>query len=295
MWNRFKKIGYALAVLIISAGIFLTFYADKDTQKDVLEVSLNLMGDKLMAMVPDGTENNKLVDLYENFKQKAIKGDVAPEQIENVAANILNVSNTEKTITSQQAEGVLRSALLVETTWKNSESRGEHQPKKSKPAKRSKPDEFKVAGNRVKTMFEFNERIHKTIEQNAEKQHELARQIHYQVKDGLNLVLDTRLRANMDEKAFSHLVVELEELEQEELLEWSETLSEELARASEEMQEELEALQESLEEIKEEHIINALESLKSLEYLEHIPIINADSIRKEVEKSLREAGISPQQ
>ena len=59
---------------------------------------------------------------------------------------------------------------------------------------------------------------------------------------------------------------------------------------------ELAALQESLDELQEHRsfdIYKELESLKSLEHLRHIPVMHPDSIRKVVEKSLREAGIRP--
>jgi len=89
MRERFRKIGFVLAALVISVAIYLTFYAEEEVKQNVLEYSLDLMGEKLLALVPDGTEKNKLNELYQSFKERATKGNVAPQQIESMAANIL--------------------------------------------------------------------------------------------------------------------------------------------------------------------------------------------------------------
>ncbi len=295
MWEVFRKIRFFLLVLIISAGIYLVFFAEKEVRQDVFEYSLNLMGNKLFAMVPDGVGKNKLIELYDGFKQKAKQGNVASVQIENVAASILNVSNTETSLTPQQAEGVLRSAMMTPSPRISSVPHKAHKPKgPPQPTIPLKSERLEALGERVKTMFEFNEQMHNAMKKQALKHREMASQIHYQVRDGLSLALDAGLRAHMDEKEFKNLAKEIMYLEREQLLEWRENLSEELEREMKEKKGELEALDESLEELKKQQNYEALEeleSLKSLEHLEYIPIINADSIRNLVEKSLREAGI----
>jgi hypothetical protein len=297
MWEVFRKIRFFLLVLIISAGIYLVFFAEKEVRQDVLEYSLNLMGNKLLAMVPDGVGKNKLTELYEGFKQKAKQGDVAPVQIENIAASILNVSNTETSLTPQQAEGVLRSAMMAPLPRISAAPHKAHKP--MGPPQRAislESERWEALGERVKTMFEFNEHIHNAMKKHALKHREMASQIHFQVRDGLSLALDAGLRAHMNEKEFKNLAKEIKYLEREQLLEWRENLSEELEREMKEMKGELEALDESLKELKKQQNFEALEeleSLKSLEHLEYIPVINADSIRKLVEKNLREADIHP--
>ena len=297
MWKLLRIIGFVLAVLIVSTGLYIIFYAERGIQQDVLEFSLNLMGEKLLAMVPEGSAREKLSELYDDFKQRAINGLVEPEQVETVAANILNVSNAEESITPQQAEGILRSGMMAPKSSSSAIAQVEPTPEApTKAPEHPQPERWEIAGERVKIMFKFNERMQETLKEHAAKTTEMAGQMHYQAKDGLNLVVDTRLKTIMDEKEFINLAKEFEHLEQEELLAWRENLSEELAKEQEEMKVELEALQESLEELKSQHISEALEQLeflKSLEHLEYIPVINADSIRKVIEQSLREAGIHP--
>ncbi len=294
MRERFRKIGFVLAALVISAAVYLTFYAEEEVKQNVLEYSLDLMGEKLLALVPDGTEKNKLNELYQSFKERATKGNVAPQQIESMAANILNTSNAETELTPQQAEGILRSAMLAPTPISELPSIELGSDETPQIANVPEPERLHIVGNRVKTMFELNEKVYVAIKINALKHHEKARQIHYRVKDGLNIVMDLNLRPHLDEEEFKNLAEQLKTLEQERVLKWEKDLSVELEKEMAETKKELAALQESLDELQEQksfEILKKLESLKSLEHLKHIPVIDPDSIRKVVEKSLREAGI----
>ncbi len=295
MWEAFRKIGFFLAVLIISAGIYFVFYADEDVQQDVLEYSLNLMGDKLLAMVPEGSEKIKLTQLYNGFKERAIQGNVAPEQIEHVAANILNVSNSETSLTPQQAEGIFRAAMIAPRLEISILPRNTDSPKGPPPQKRfPRSKSMEILGGRLITMFEFNEHIHIAMKEHEVKRRQISRQIRYHVQNGLKLKLDSNLKEQMELKEFRNLAKELRHLEQEQLLDWRENLEEELEREMAGVKVELEALQESLDMLKEKHIFEALEgleALKSLKHLQQVPAIDPDSIRKVVEKSLREAGI----
>lgn len=291
MWENFRKIGLVLAALILSVAVYLTFYAEEEVKQNVLEYSLDLMGEKLLALVPDGKEKNRLTELYQGFKERALKGNVAPQQIETLAANILNTSNAETALTPQQAEGIFRSALMAPTP-KFSESpyielgSDEH----PQPARAPTPERLQFVGKRVKTIFELNEKVFVVIK----KHHETARQIHYRVKNGLRIVLDVNLRSHLDKEEFKNLVAQLRDLEKERVLKWEKDLSVELEKEMVETKKELAGLKNFLEELQEQRsfeILKELESLQSLEHLKHIPIIDADSIRIMVERSLREAGI----
>ena len=287
MWDSFRKIGFVLAAIVISVAIYLTFYAEEEVKQSVLEYSLDLMGEKLLALVPDGTEKNKLTELYQDFKERATKGNVAPQQIESMAANILNTSNTETELTPQQAEGILRSAMLAPTPISELPFIELGSGETPQLASLSKPERLQFVGKRVKTMFELNEKIYIVIKKNRVKYHEKARQIHYRVKDGLNIIIDLNLRSHLEEEEFKNLAEQLKALEQDRVLKWEKDLSVALEK-------EMAALQNFLDELKEQksfEILKELESLKSLEHLKHIPVIDPDSIRKVVEKSLREAGI----
>jgi len=78
MVDAFKRIGFFLATIIITAGIVWLVFLDKDSQKDVLDYSLNLLGKKLLAMVPDDEEKAQVQKVYDDFVTQAKQQEVAP-------------------------------------------------------------------------------------------------------------------------------------------------------------------------------------------------------------------------
>ena len=58
MWKAFKNMWILLLVLIVSTGIYWLVYMDKESKGDALEYALLLLGNDLMAKVPDTPEKN---------------------------------------------------------------------------------------------------------------------------------------------------------------------------------------------------------------------------------------------
>lgn len=337
MGKILRNMGLFLIVIIITAIVFFIVVKNKQVKRDVLEYSLDLLGTKLFSMVPEGADKKALEEKYNAFMQKAVKREVSPEQIEVVAANILNVSNIDTTLTPQQAEAVL--SISLETPLQIEieggewiESRAEKAPTASVavpaiPKKRIKYEKWESLGKRISSMYEFNENMQTLIRENIARHRELHRQMQYRFDTGLKLALDTNLRNKLEQREYKRLARELRQLEKEKMLDWRENFAEEMKQQMEQMRKELSSLKElrKLHKLKELQKLEALEalesleslealrtipislkglhgleslkvleSLKSLEALKNIPVIDADSIRKVVEESLKEAGIEPQ-
>jgi hypothetical protein len=286
------------AVLITSAGVYYVFYAEKEVQRNVLESALDLMGNKLIAMVPDGAEKDKISELYADLKQKTLQDNVAPERLEYIAANILNASNSQTSLTAQEAEQVISFKMIAKrpkvVTGLHSEG---IEIKTPQEVRRHNPEDWEVLGKRVKTMFELNEHLNDATKRHAKIHRENVKRIHFRVRGGLTVALDTSFRAYMNKKEFVNLAKELTHLEERRLLDWQDNLSVHLEREIKVVRVEAVALRESIQKLKEYQIFEGMETLESLVGLEHLKQISAvdlDSIRKVVEERLREAGIRPQ-
>lgn len=295
MGNALKKIGFFLVVLIITAAIFWLVFLDKQSKQDVLEYSLSLLGDDLMAMVPEGEGKKPVQELYDRFLQKAKQGKVEPKQVEYVAANIMNLSNAETEITPEQAEAILQLSL---SSPERIERIGadKHETIIEEPYFSS--EERKSLGKRLKTLHEFNSDMKSYMKDYTAKQEKRQRQIHYRIEQDLKIAMDTDLKAEFDRKKFKRMAKELKQLEKEKILEWKENFAEELEQEMENLRRELESLKEltqlsQLEALKELESLESLKSLEQLEVLEFMPVIDADSIRAIVEQSLKAAGLDP--
>ncbi|NQT26782.1 hypothetical protein HQ585_15610 [candidate division KSB1 bacterium] len=305
MRERFRNIGFILIILISASGIIYFFSSEHEVQQNVLDFSLNLMGDKLFAMVPEGSGKDELNELYKGFKQRALDGIVPVEQVEIVAANVLNVSNTETELTSEQAKGILNTAVLPQIASASAQpSTGLRPPEpvlpevhKTQPHPEPvRPDSKKLEelGERMKTMFDFNEDMLATVFKDPAKRSDIVKQMRYQAQNGLKLVMDAEFKEHLHGKESEKTVKGFERMEQEDLLEWQENLAEEMAKQAEARMEEMKALHASLEEIGVNHVPGiqiGLDVLKSLEGFDYIPV-DIDSIIKAVEKDFRDANIS---
>lgn len=314
MWKALKNVGFFLVTIIITAAIFWLVFIDKESKQDVLEYSLGLLGEKLMAMVPDTPDKKPVEELYADFFEKAKKKEVVPEKIEHVAAMILNLSNVDTVITAKEAEAILKLSLAEPVrieqvdidTFKTAEIEKKAKTPQfvfvaspPKPPKGIPPEEWKNLGERIKSAYEFNIEAHKALKE----QHKKFRQPHiwmkYRVDDGLRIAIDANLKHQLDQKEYPRLQKEMRELEQERIIVWRKNFQEEMQKEMEHRRQELESLrylkeQEHLKALQGLEALKSLESLKNLEALQDIPVMNADSIRMIVEKSLKEAGVYQQ-
>ncbi len=102
-----KKSAIGLLVLVLSFGVFYLFQKDNSVKNDVLRAALSVFGDELFAMVPEGEQKAKLVQRYKDFIRKAENQQVSPQQVEHVAAGILNLTGQKTEIDAGEAIAAL--------------------------------------------------------------------------------------------------------------------------------------------------------------------------------------------
>jgi len=104
----FKNLLSLFFILLLSTAIFMIVNQDKKVTHDILTTTLKMFGDDLLALVPEGEQRNLLADRFQDFVNRAEADQVPPDQIEYVAATILNLSNTERSFTSDEILSVLQ-------------------------------------------------------------------------------------------------------------------------------------------------------------------------------------------
>ncbi len=312
MTKALKNIGFFLVTIILTAAIFWLVFIDKESKQDVLEYSLGLLGDKLMAMMPESADTKPVQALYEDFVEKAKNQEVPPDRIENVAATILNLINIDTVVTPGEAEAMIKLSLAepvkIERIYPESKCTGETKPVPEfvavypPPPKRGKdvpPEQWAIVAERIKSAYEFNTEYQKAMKEYDKKRHDQQYQMTYKVEDGLRISIDTDLKGQLDHKKYRRLKREMQDLEKRRIIVWRKNFREEMRKEMERKIHELESLKhlkelenfKDLEGLKSLESLEALKSLKSLEALQYIPVVNADSIRIIVEKSLEEAGV----
>jgi len=306
MGNALKKIGFFLVTIMITAAIFWLVFIDKESQQDVLDYSLGLLGEKLLAMVPEGEEKGPVKKLYQDFMQKAKQQQVAPEQMEGMAATILNLSNMDTVVTAGEAEAILKLSLAEPVRIErvtvekpvSGEASGDTElvaiahPKT--PQQRS-PRDWVLAAERIKSAYRFNLEYQRAMREAYKKMHKQRQHLKFHVDDGLKITIDANLKPAFDQGEFKKLRENIRKMELQHRIIWRQNFREEMLRQRKQLERELQSLRKlkelkRIESLEELEALKSLESLKCLEALQHIPIVNADSIRMLVEKHLEQAG-----
>ena len=106
-----KKFAFAVGVLIITTAIFVLVTEDHELKEEVFNRSLKLLGEQLLAMVPDDSNAQSVADSWQDFSAKALKGEVPQEKVREIAVSIMNASNADEAWTSEDAKVILNLAM----------------------------------------------------------------------------------------------------------------------------------------------------------------------------------------
>ncbi len=296
-----KYIRYAAAIIVVLAILVTADYFIVKQNPDVLDYSLDQLGERLIDMVPEGKE--AVAGLFDQFVSRVQAEEISADQVEQVAANILNLKNQNATLTREQAESVISFTLyapepaspVVQDSIRKQKrlpfgaSRRKLRPPKERIALKS----LEKLGERLKVAFECNDRLQETFK-DARNIQNLVR---FEIADGLRLAIDSDLKGAIAEGEFEDLASELRHLEKQEIVVWQLDLAHKVQKRMQSRQKELESIHElrklehlaKREELKALKELESLELLKNLEVLGFVPNFNSDSLHIVIEKRVKEA------
>lgn len=283
MSKTLKKIGYLVATFALTAVIYWLVFVDSGSKQDLLEYSLNLLGKKLMAMMPDTSNAQSVAALYSDFMDRAKNKEIPPERVEFVAANILNLSKLNTVISPQEAELVIRWSLADPVELKavapNTSSPLVLVSAPSRP-KELHPDKWRIIGERIRLANQFSDEYRKAMKAYRKAGIAPQFQYHFQFKDGLRIAVDSTMKQHLDQRKFRDIQKHLSELERQRLIVWQKDLNHKIMREMEQHQKEFESLRQliqlqTLEQLKALEAARTLDSLKELNSLRSLESLEA--------------------
>ncbi|MEL6823468.1 MAG: hypothetical protein AAFP70_17045, partial [Calditrichota bacterium] len=100
-------------ILMIFVSAFVLYTVVNEVKQVDVEEHMQQLGQLLFDRVPEGEERDALAAEYNDYVEKIRNREVAPESVERVAAGILNLSGSKKTLSPSEAEAVLTLAVDV--------------------------------------------------------------------------------------------------------------------------------------------------------------------------------------
>jgi hypothetical protein len=105
--NMIKNILVGIFVLALSAGIFILLIQDQEVKNNILRSTLEMFGDELLAMVPEGQERDMLSKRIEDFISKAEQNEISQDQVQVTLARALNMQMAPEKPSAQELRSLL--------------------------------------------------------------------------------------------------------------------------------------------------------------------------------------------
>ena len=322
MRQMIKDIGvYLVLLVVVTGGIWLY----NNYKEDVLGYSLDLLGDKLLAMVPNEKDRGAIKEMYAKFSNDVRDQQVAPEKVETVAANILNLSQSNAKLNPDQVQAILYLNEIPKIEFKIDSAKYDYEFKvftmpdtavianadipdvalpnipdvpavhtmPPAPTKPVRPDQLVEVGERLKSMCEFNEKLQRSIARSSgDDAKELSRYLRFRNENGLKVAIDPTVKMRLKREAIRNLSMEIEQLEKGKMVHWEKDLQQEVAREMRRVRMELISLEQMMQrkaEMKDAERANvkALLSLKQLEAMKYMREVKVDSAMAAYERAMK--------
>ena len=251
--GNFLKNGAILAgVLLLSTMIYFAVSDNQRIKEDVFNRSLQLLGQQLVSLLPDGQERGIVTAKWERLVDGVNKGEIPPEQVERVAVGILNASNLEKQLSVDDAE------ILINLAFESPEpaSFETFEPMQQLPAipkvekqKLTKDDLHKrlqSLGKTLEAACAFNTKIKTSCEKDPVKRRVFVQNLRYDVENGIRLNVDMSLKHDLNSASFQTWKQELSKLEKERMVEWRQDFALEILHQHELIRSRLDSLRSAL-------------------------------------------------
>lgn len=303
MSKTIRRVG--LSLVIVAYIVVVVFFLIRDHKKGIsnaLSDSLDFIGGKLNAMVVESPDKIAATEAYENFKRQVLEQKIPPQQVESVAANILNLSNSGVVISPSEAEEMLQSSFTVHIeddsifadtlAIKFEEISSPEMAFYSNPKKPVTPDDLEKLISRLSSIYAFEMKMGHLMKEMKKSDNDFRRHMYYDSKNGLKLVVDPKSKEKIIKGKIAEIDIELKNLENEELLIYNNDLTKELHREKQKLEKELQYIisirqNRNIEPTQKAHELKRLETFKKLRLMGLAPL-NTDSLHKFIEKIERE-------
>ena len=213
-----REYGLILGLIVISISGYLLFSQHKE---DILAYSLDVLGTKLVSLIDDESARARVASAFDRFEEQALNNEISPSQVQFVAANVLNLANSNARLSPEEAELVL--SLQPES---DSSKLPSPEVPTTPPSPKTKKDvevaRAKLADN-INSMIIFANEV-------ADQDSAAVKLVRFETSDtGLHVVLDPAIENHFRSERFS---VVRDMLAEKDLVKWEKDVERDAARSA---------------------------------------------------------------
>ncbi|NNE71051.1 MAG: hypothetical protein HKN29_11910 [Rhodothermales bacterium] len=180
-----------IAVLLtVSIGGYLYL---SQSEEDLIGTALQSVSNHLLALVPEQGEKDEAFATISLMEDRLASGEVRPEQMERLAASIMNLRSSGTTLDAGEVDMLVKMALEDPEVLPSPESSERPPP----PPPHSRAEMVEAAG-RVEAMFGLWQDVDRRTREGEAPLPPDAPPIRFYADNGLKVVVDERLRAELE-------------------------------------------------------------------------------------------------
>lgn len=268
-----KKRDYGL---ILSLGLIIamaSYWFVKEVPMDGVEHYVDLLGDKLVALIPEEKDKAEVAAIYAEFQTQVKEKKVSPENVEKVASAIINLSNASDSLSREEAEALIRDAVQ--------DVRVDSLNLIHIPDVEATPEEWAELDERLSRVHRVDEHLKDHLIVTPERP-----MPQYRVDKKLNIVIDSRVKDELKEEQL------LKDLEEDMIIFWKDSVAEDMERDLHKLEIELKELSTHIEL---QHNMIKLKVLShpvgedliiALDSLDILTMVKWDSVEEEMSKRI---------
>jgi hypothetical protein len=225
--STFREYGVIAALIIVSVSGYLLFSQNKE---DILAYSLDVLGTKLVALIDDDSAKMRVSVAFDRFQQQVMNQEVSSEQVELIAANVLNLSHSGARLSPEEAELVLTmkpesfASSLPAPSSSPLPPTARSMPDSPEPVVVNYPANLTRLGENLEAMFQFSSTV--------EGQNNTAtRFIRFESDDqGIHVIVDPELEKEFRSGTFWPAT---DKLDKKKMVRWKKELEKDIEKRSE--------------------------------------------------------------
>jgi hypothetical protein len=213
-----------LAICLVFIFSMSIYFIMQKFNSESINHYLDFLGSKLMAVIPEDKNKEEIVQLYDQFKQQVEDKKVAPDQVEKLAAEILNLENLEDSLRLHKVKETMELALNVPIPGETDKTMNPGHPEKGTYMPHPEDEQkWRDLAEHLKKVFIFEKKL-----EEKEKQKELINRQLFQYDTNLQVIIDSQLRTDLLRNSDQAMVKAIKELEKQKWLVWKDNYEREL-------------------------------------------------------------------